>query len=175
MHSSTHASARDSGSGWSEPRTAARKAKKRAKKATPKKKAAKKSTAKKTATAKKTSATKRAKDPPGVVGLRREVAALERKVADLGDELARLSAALSGIASRSPHDVSVDEDIVDNPFARWLKDPSIEQYRGEHIALHPALGVVAHADSPDAVVEMVLARGIPLDQIALDFVSSAPW
>ncbi|MCY1011496.1 hypothetical protein OV079_39235 [Nannocystis pusilla] len=49
------------------------------------------------------------------------------------------------------------------------------QYHGQHVALHPTRGVVAHGVELDAVVAEVRASGLPLDDIVLDFISDSPF
>ncbi|MBZ5707830.1 hypothetical protein [Nannocystis pusilla] len=161
------------------------KPRKRAKKpATGPKKSAKKSAAKKsakkkppTAAKKKQSTTKSAaKKPPTTKaprGASPAVAALERKVADLEQKVAELSTLVAELkSSRDPFD---GDEVMENPFAWIRRDPSIAQYHGQHVALHPTRGVVAHAFQLDAVVAEVRASGLPLDDIVLDFIADSPF
>lgn len=163
MHPSTHNPGRDAGSGWSEPK-AKRPAKKRKKKS-----AAKKKTAKKTA---KKSAAKSAR--PTVTALRHEVTALKREVAELSGKLAELMT----VVERTTHsalDPFAGEDLGEDPFLRWLQDPSIEQYRGRHVAIHATRGVVADADSLRDLIAAVRAQGIARDEVCLATVPSGPF
>lgn len=192
MHPSTHPPTRDAASSWSDPATGAKKPKKRAKKkATKKKSAAKKtSTAKKTPkkAAKKTPAKKASKKtakkipakkaaarkpapfeptPPAVAALRRELTALKRQVADLSDTLGRLTTTFTDLHS--------DEEVVDNPFARFLDATAIERLRGQHVAIHETSGIIAHGFELDDVFAALRARDVPLDEIALHFIAATPF
>jgi hypothetical protein len=106
--------------------------------------------------------------------LRRELDDSRRKLVELEQKLAELSGLVAELAAARLESGDTAEPI-ENPFNRWLGDPSIAKYFDQHIAMHPALGVVAHGNSPDAVIAQVRAKGIPLDEIVLDFISSAPF
>ncbi|MDC0670086.1 hypothetical protein [Nannocystis radixulma] len=64
---------------------------------------------------------------------------------------------------------------MENPFAWIRRDPSIARYHGQHVALHPTRGVVAHAFQLDAMMTELRASGVPLDDIVLDFISDSPF
>lgn len=70
----------------------------------------------------------------------------------------------------APAEQAADESFVANPFERWLRDPSIERYRGQHVAIHPTQGIVAHADSARTVIAELKAKGIALEDVALDVI-----
>jgi hypothetical protein len=169
-------SSRDAEAPWASPDA---KPKKRAKKTAAKKKPVKKPAAKKPAAKKKTAAAKTAKssksvkpaatvaDHPVVATLRSEVGALEQKIPGLEQRLVELSirvADLTAARSRVEPDTDGGEEDL---YLRWLGDPSIEQYIGQHVALHATRGVVAHADSVAAVIESVHAQGLSPDDVCL--------
>jgi hypothetical protein len=146
--------------------------KKTAKKAAAKKKATAKKAAKKTAARKKT-AKKKATRQLSVAGLRRKVAELDRKVAGLSDDLDHLAITLGEHAA--PRDLDADEEPVANPFQRFLDEATIARCLGQHVALHEELGVVAHAAELADVIAEVRAKGVPLAEIALHYISDTPF
>lgn len=102
--------------------------------------------------------------------LRRHLENLEHQLAELSTRVAEMSAA------RAEPSLGGGEEIQEeDPYLRWLGHPSIEQYIGQHVALHATRGVVAHADSVAAVVESVRAQGIPLDDVCLATVPALPF
>ncbi|MFZ6182493.1 hypothetical protein [Nannocystis pusilla] len=107
---------------------------------------------------------------PSIAALRRELADSQRKLADLEQKLTELSNLVADLSAAHAR-LEVEED----PYFRWLGDPSIEQYVGQHVALHATRGVVAHADSVDDVVASVRAQGLSLDDVCLATVPAFPF
>ncbi|WP_434421541.1 hypothetical protein [Nannocystis pusilla] len=127
-----------------------------------------------------------------LAALRRELADSQRKLAHLEQKLvdleslrqrlpllesrvAELSTLLADMQARSSLDLFNPDEVIADPFAWIRRDPSIVQYHGQHVALHPTRGVIAHGFQLDAVVAEVRASGLPLDDIVLDFISDSPF
>lgn len=116
---------------------------------------------------------------------RRKLADLEQKLVDLESlrqrlpllesRVAELSTLLADMQARSSIALFNPDEVIADPFAWIRRDPSIVQYHGQHVALHPTRGVVAHGFQLDAVVAEVRASGLPLDDIVLDFISDSPF
>jgi len=198
-----HSSSRDSDA-WAAPGAEKKssRAKKSAKKkaAAKKKSSAKKTAAKKKSATKNASGSappdtslaellarldKHAAARPLVAALRRELGDLEHKVSALEHKLAeleplrhsiqRIEHRLGELSTQSADPTSVLDEVVDDPYLRWLGDPSIERYIGQHVALHAARGVIAHADSVAAVIASVRAQGLSLDDVCLATVPAVPF
>ncbi|MCY1057375.1 DUF5678 domain-containing protein [Nannocystis sp. SCPEA4] len=152
-----------------------------------KKQSTTKSTAKKSPTKSSTRTTSATKAPRGAS---RAVAALERKVADLEqklteleplretvrlltDKLAELSTLVADL--KSSRDSFDDDEVVEDPCLRWLGDPSIQQHRGRHVAIHATRGVIASADAVSDVLASVRAQDVAPDDVCLAFVPAFPF
>ncbi|MCY0988623.1 DUF5678 domain-containing protein [Nannocystis sp. ILAH1] len=115
---------------------------------------------------------------PSIAALRRELADSQRRLADLEQKLTELSslvADLSAAHARTESSADELEGVEEDPYFRWLGDPSIEQYVGQHVALHATRGVVAHADSVDDVLASIRAQGLSLDDVCLATVPAFPF
>ncbi|WAS93640.1 DUF5678 domain-containing protein [Nannocystis punicea] len=115
---------------------------------------------------------------PSIAALRRELADSQRKFAGLEQKLTELSNLVAGLsAAHAQIESSADEleEVEEDPYFRWLGDPSIEQYVGQHVALHATRGVVAHGDSVDDVIASVQAQGLSLDDVCLATVPAMPF
>ncbi|PCC70667.1 hypothetical protein SAMN02745121_05448 [Nannocystis exedens] len=115
-------------------------------------------------------------ETPEIAELRRELDDSRRKLAALEQKLTELSNLVAGLtAARSAPVVGAGEEVEEDPCLRWLGDPSIEQYIGQHVALHATRGVIAHGDSLPPVLESVRAQGVSLDDVCLATVPALPF
>lgn len=115
-------------------------------------------------------------ETPGTAALRRELADSKRRLDELEQKLAELANLVATLsAARSVPGFETVAEIEEDPCLRWLGVPSIEQYVGQHVALHATRGVIAHADSVAAVIASVRAQGLSLDDVCLATVPALPF
>lgn len=67
-----------------------------------------------------------------------------------------------------------DVEFEEHPFSRWMDDSATAEYRGEHIAIHPTRGIIAHGDSITAVIAQLRADRISPQDVAFDYIPLHP-
>jgi hypothetical protein len=99
---------------------------------------------------------------------------LTHRLAEMSEKFAAMERTLDRLATSDPFAPLADE-VLEDPFAWIRRDPSITQYQGQHVALHPTRGVVAHGPRLDRMLAELRERDVSLDDVVLDFIADSPF